>query len=68
MDDFRKKKSNVLISTDVLERGVDVNAVKMVVNYDIKLDFHNKPDKVYIQTHIVIILLDSSEAINQRML
>ena len=35
MDDFRHGKSNVLITTNVLARGVDVDNVCLVVNYDI---------------------------------
>ena len=59
MNDFREGKSKVLIATDVIERGIDVNAVKMVVNFDIKMGFDNKPDKVHLETHMLSILLCS---------
>lgn len=36
MRDFRNGKSNVLISTNVLARGVDVDAVCLVINYDVR--------------------------------
>jgi ATP-dependent RNA helicase DDX19/DBP5 len=36
MQDFRNGKSNVLISTNVLARGVDVDAVCLVINYDVR--------------------------------
>jgi ATP-dependent RNA helicase DDX19/DBP5 len=35
MSDFRKGKSKVLITTNVLARGVDVPEVAVVVNYDV---------------------------------
>ncbi|KTW29385.1 hypothetical protein T552_01339 [Pneumocystis carinii B80] len=44
MDDFRSGKSKVLITTNVIARGIDVSQVNMVVNYDIPLDHMNKPD------------------------
>lgn len=34
MKDFRKGASRVLISTDLLSRGIDVQQVSMVINYD----------------------------------
>lgn len=44
MDDFKKAKIRVLITTNVLARGIDVLAVTLVVNYDLPLDAYNKPD------------------------
>lgn len=45
MDDFRNGISNVLITTNVLARGVDVDNVCMVVNYDIPVTKDgNQPD------------------------
>jgi ATP-dependent RNA helicase DDX19/DBP5 len=35
MDNFRQEKFPVLISTNVLARGIDVPAVDIVINYDI---------------------------------
>ncbi len=35
MQDFRAGKSRVLISTDLLSRGIDVHQVALVVNYDL---------------------------------
>lgn len=35
LQNFRKGLSRVLISTDVLKRGVDIETVSLVVNYDI---------------------------------
>ena len=37
MEDFRAGKSNVLITTNVLARGVDVDNVCLVVNYDVPI-------------------------------
>jgi ATP-dependent RNA helicase DDX19/DBP5 len=44
MDDFCSGKAKVLITTNVLARGIDVATVSMVVNYDIPLDQRGKPD------------------------
>lgn len=35
IDDFRSGKSKVLITTNVLARGIDIPTVSMVVNYDL---------------------------------
>lgn len=35
MDDFRAGRSKVLITTNVIARGIDISQVSMVVNYDI---------------------------------
>ncbi|KAF8457433.1 cytoplasmic ATP-dependent RNA helicase of the DEAD-box family [Terfezia claveryi] len=44
IDDFRSGKAKVLITTNVLARGIDVATVSMVVNYDIPLTQDRKPD------------------------
>jgi ATP-dependent RNA helicase DDX19/DBP5 len=44
MEAFRNGESNVLITTNVLARGVDVDNVCLVVNYDIPVDAHGQPD------------------------
>lgn len=44
MDAFRKMESNVLITTNVLARGVDVDNVCLVVNYDVPIDRDGNPD------------------------
>jgi ATP-dependent RNA helicase DDX19/DBP5 len=44
MDDFREGKTTVLISTNVLARGIDVLQVTLVVNYDLPLNKNNMPD------------------------
>lgn len=38
MDDFRSGKVDILIATDVAARGIDVDDVDMVFNYDISQD------------------------------
>jgi ATP-dependent RNA helicase DDX19/DBP5 len=37
LDDFRHGNSKVLITTNVLARGIDVSSVTMVINYDIPM-------------------------------
>jgi len=44
MDDFRSGATTVLISTNVLARGIDVLQVTLVVNYDLPLTRENTPD------------------------
>jgi len=44
MEDFKEGRTTVLISTNVLSRGIDVLQVTLVVNYDIPLTADNKPD------------------------
>jgi ATP-dependent RNA helicase DDX19/DBP5 len=44
MEAFRKMESNVLITTKVLARGVDVDNVCLVVNYDVPVDKDGQPD------------------------
>lgn len=38
---FRSGSSRVLISTDILARGIDVQQVSLVINYDLPLDIEN---------------------------
>ncbi|KEP49522.1 ATP-dependent RNA helicase DBP5 [Rhizoctonia solani 123E] len=44
IDDFRDGKSKVLITTNVISRGIDILQVNMVVNYDMPLTADGKPD------------------------
>lgn len=37
LEEFRSGKSKVLITTNVLARGIDVSTVSMVINYDIPM-------------------------------
>jgi translation initiation factor 4A len=41
MDDFRQGKVRVLISTDLLARGIDVQQVSLVINFELPLDVAN---------------------------
>ncbi|EGC28501.1 hypothetical protein DICPUDRAFT_85413 [Dictyostelium purpureum] len=47
LKNFREGKSKVLISTNVLARGIDIPQVSLVVNYDIPLDENARPDPVH---------------------
>lgn len=44
IDDFRFGRSKVLITTNVLSRGIDIPSVSMVVNYDMPTDRQGQPD------------------------
>jgi superfamily II DNA/RNA helicase len=41
MEDFRSGKTRVLISTDLLARGIDVQQVSLVINYEMPLQREN---------------------------
>lgn len=41
MNDFRSGKSRVLISTDVWARGIDVQQISLVINYDLPENLEN---------------------------
>ena len=38
MLDFRNRKTDILVATDVLSRGIDVEGIDLVINYDIPRD------------------------------
>lgn len=49
MQKFRDQESNVLITTNVLARGIDVLSVTMVINYDLPMTRENEAD---VETYI----------------
>lgn len=44
MDDFREGRSKVLITTNVLARGIDIPSVTMVINYDLPVLRNGRAD------------------------
>lgn len=44
LDRFRRGEEKVLITTNVLARGIDVSSVTMVVNFDLPTDMNRKAD------------------------
>jgi len=38
MQNFRTKKISVLVATDVISRGIDIDGIDMVINYDVPRD------------------------------
>ncbi|GAA5812006.1 hypothetical protein MFLAVUS_005453 [Mucor flavus] len=76
MDDFRRGIFKVLISTNVLSRGIDISLVSLVVNYDLPLDVLDQVDfEAYLhrigrtgrfgRTGVSIILVDSKNTWRQ---
>lgn len=41
MKEFRSGSSRILITTDLLARGIDVQQVSVVINYDLPRDREN---------------------------
>jgi superfamily II DNA/RNA helicase len=41
MDRFRKGDSRILIATDLLARGIDIQQVSLVINFDIPNNMEN---------------------------
>mgnify|MGYP002385977316 FL=1 len=41
MREFRSGSSRVLITTDLLARGIDVQQVSLVINYDLPMNKEN---------------------------
>ncbi len=41
---FRDGKEKMLITTNLCARGIDVEQVTLVVNYDIPIDVNKRPD------------------------
>ena len=44
LDRFRDGKEKILITTNVLSRGIDVEQVTIVINYDLPVDVNGKAD------------------------
>eukprot|EP00127_Corallochytrium_limacisporum_P005356 Clim_evm32s203 gene=Clim_evmTU32s203 len=44
IDDFRSAKTKVLLTTNVLARGIDILQVNVVINYDPPTDVNGSPD------------------------
>ncbi|KAI9493271.1 P-loop containing nucleoside triphosphate hydrolase protein [Zychaea mexicana] len=44
MDHFRRGESKVLVTTNVLSRGIDIMQISVVINYDMPLDHYNNPE------------------------
>jgi ATP-dependent RNA helicase DDX19/DBP5 len=50
--DFREGKTKVLISTNVLSRGLDVPAVSLIINYDLPVTMRNGAPKADPDTYV----------------
>jgi len=38
LQDFRNKKTKILVATDILSRGIDIDEIELVINYDVPND------------------------------
>ena len=41
---FKEAKERVLVTTNVCSRGIDVEQVTLVVNFDLPVDYSGRPD------------------------
>ena len=48
MREFRSGSSRVLISTDLLARGIDVQQVSLVINYDLPANIENYLHRIWL--------------------
>ncbi len=46
MDDFKKGITKILISSDLLARGIDIQQIQLVINYEISKDPENYVHRV----------------------
>lgn len=66
MAGFRDGRTKVLITTNVIARGIDVAQVNLVINYDLPLDGRGKPDldtylhRIGRSVPLSVVLIDSS--------
>lgn len=76
MDNFRRGIFKVLVSTNVLSRGIDVPQVSLVVNYDLPFDAYSQLDyEAYIhrigrtgrfgRTGVSVMLIDNRDTWKQ---
>jgi ATP-dependent RNA helicase DDX19/DBP5 len=52
IDGFREGKTKVLITTNVIARGIDISQVTMVVNYDLPTLRHGRDTRVDTETYL----------------
>jgi translation initiation factor 4A len=60
MKEFRSGSSRVLITTDLLARGIDVQQVSLVINYDIPTNRENYIHRYFIFLKVVLDVEDVS--------
>ena len=56
VDSFRRGDSRILLSTDLLSRGIDVQQVSIVINYDVPYSIEN-----YIHRTVEVVGLEGKE-------
>jgi len=57
MREFRSGSSRVLITTDLLARGIDVQQVSLVINYDLPSNRENYIHRYGVQINNIMCLL-----------
>lgn len=55
LDRFREGMEKVLITTNVLSRGIDIEQVTIVVNFDLPVDMNGQADcETYLHRYLLI--------------
>ena len=44
MYNFKNGKINILVATDIISRGIDIDDIQMVINYDVPRDSEEQPE------------------------
>lgn len=54
LDRFREGMEKVLITTNVLSRGIDIEQVTIVVNFDLPVDMNGQADcETYLHRYVI---------------
>ncbi|KNC75882.1 hypothetical protein SARC_11600, partial [Sphaeroforma arctica JP610] len=54
LDDFKSGRKKVLVTTNVLSRGIDIDQVNMVINYDLPIRFSEQGKPLGVDTEVYL--------------
>ena len=73
MDEFRSGKIRILLSTDLLSRGIDIQQLSLVINYDLPIEKETYIHRIgrsgrYGRKGVAINLINDKEITNLKMI